>query len=188
VSSNDICESDDAFKVFKELSLSLLISLTDSVFTAVIADIEFVLLLFMSLLENSFKNIYERDEKGRTVLHYAVDAKTVRLLVEKGVDVNAADVEGYTALHLAVTEKCLETVRELIKSGANVNAKEYGNKCTPLHLTCIVGEKEIVKELVEAGAEIEQEDKFEMTAMDYAKNGKEIAEVLRKETEKMESL
>ncbi|RDD34315.1 hypothetical protein Wcon_01053 [Wolbachia endosymbiont of Cylisticus convexus] len=48
VSSSDICESDDAFKVFKELSLSLLISLTDSVFTAVIADIEFVLLLFIS--------------------------------------------------------------------------------------------------------------------------------------------
>ncbi|MFP3024795.1 MAG: ankyrin repeat domain-containing protein, partial [Wolbachia sp.] len=46
------------------------------------------------LLENSYKNIYERNEKGRTVLHYAVDAKTVRLLVEKGANVNAADVEG----------------------------------------------------------------------------------------------
>lgn len=138
-----------------------------------------------SLLENSFKNIYERDEKERTALHYAIDAKTVRVLVEKGVDVNAADVEGYTALHLAVTEKRLEIVRELIKSGANVNAE---SKCTPLHLACMVGEKEIVKELVEAGAEIEQEDKFEMTAMDYAKNSKEIAKVLKKETEKMESL
>ncbi|MDR2831554.1 MAG: ankyrin repeat domain-containing protein [Rickettsiales bacterium] len=32
------------------------------------------------LLENSFKNIYERDKKGRTILHYAVgisDQKTV---------------------------------------------------------------------------------------------------------------
>ncbi|WCR59687.1 MAG: hypothetical protein PG978_001135 [Wolbachia endosymbiont of Ctenocephalides felis wCfeF] len=72
-----------------------------------------------SLLENSFKNIYERDKRGRTVLHYAIDAKTVRLLVEKGANVNAADVEGHTALHLAVTEKRLEIVRELIKSGAD---------------------------------------------------------------------
>ncbi|MFT0820062.1 MULTISPECIES: ankyrin repeat domain-containing protein [Wolbachia] len=139
-----------------------------------------------SLLENSCKNIYERDENGRTVLHYAADAKTVRLLVEKGVNVNAADVEGYTALHLAVGEKRLETVRELIKSGADVNAEEYGNKCTPLHLACMVGEKEIVEELVEAGGEIEQEDKFGMTAMDYAKNSKEITEVLKKEIERIE--
>ncbi|WP_353273132.1 ankyrin repeat domain-containing protein [Wolbachia endosymbiont (group A) of Portevinia maculata] len=141
-----------------------------------------------SLLENSFKNIYERDEKGRTVLHYAVDAKTVSLLVEKGVNVNAADVEGHTALHLAITEKRLETVRELIKSGGNVNAEEYGSKCTPLHLACMVGEKEIVEELVKAGAEIEQADKFGMTAMDYAKNSKEIAEVLKKETDRIEKL
>ncbi|WP_353279935.1 ankyrin repeat domain-containing protein [Wolbachia endosymbiont (group A) of Ennomos erosarius] len=140
------------------------------------------------LLENSYENIYERDEKERTALHYAVDAKTVKLLVEKGVNVNAEDVKGYTALHLAVTEKRLEIVRELIKSGADVNAEEYGNKCIPLHLACMVGEKEIVEELVKAGGEIEQEDTFGMTAMDYAKNSKEITEILKKETDRIEKL
>ncbi|WP_264685641.1 MULTISPECIES: ankyrin repeat domain-containing protein [unclassified Wolbachia] len=140
------------------------------------------------LLENSYKNIYERDEKGRTALHYAVEVKTVELLVEKGANVNAADVKGYTALHLAVTEKRLETVRELIKSGADVNAEEYRNKCTPLHLACMVGKVEIVEELVKAGAEIEQADKFGMTAMDYAKNSKEVTEVLKKETDRIEKL
>ncbi|WP_341813327.1 ankyrin repeat domain-containing protein [Wolbachia endosymbiont (group B) of Germaria angustata] len=140
------------------------------------------------LLENSYKNIYARDENGRTALHYAINAKTVRVLVEKGVNVNAADVGGYTALHLAVTEKRLEIVRELIKSGAEVNAEEYGNKCIPLHLACMVGEKEIVEELVKAGGEIEQADKFGMTAIDYAKNSKEIAEVLKKETDRIEKL
>ncbi|WP_265032601.1 ankyrin repeat domain-containing protein [Wolbachia endosymbiont (group A) of Sicus ferrugineus] len=141
-----------------------------------------------SLLENSFKSVYERDENGRTVLHYAVDAKTVRLLVEKGANVNAADVGGYTALHLAVTEKCLETVRELIKSGGNVNAEEYGNECIPLHLGCMVDEKEIVEELVKAGGEIEQGDECGMKAMDYAKNSKEITEILKKETDRIEKL
>ena len=140
------------------------------------------------LLENSYKNIYERNEKGRTALHYAVDAKIVRVLVEKGVNVNAADARGYTALHLTVTEKRLEAVRELIKSGADVNVEEYGNKCTPLHLACMVGKVEIVKELVEAGAEIEQADKFGMTAMDYAKNSKEVTKVLKKETDRIEKL
>ncbi|AOV88194.1 ankyrin, partial [Wolbachia endosymbiont of Drosophila incompta] len=117
------------------------------------------------LLENSGKNM----KRTKKELHYAVDGKTVSLLVEKGANVNAADVEGYTALHLAITEKRLETVRELIKSGGNVNAEEYGSKCTPLHLACMVGKVEIVEELVKAGAEIEQADKFGMTAMDYAK-------------------
>ncbi|BET35500.1 MULTISPECIES: ankyrin repeat domain-containing protein [Wolbachia] len=140
------------------------------------------------LLENSYKNIYARDENGRTALHYAINAKTVRVLVEKGVNVYAADVGGYTALHLAVTEKRLEIVRELIKSGAEVNAEEYGNKCIPLHLACMVGEKEIVEELVKAGAEIEQADKFGMTGMDYAKNSKEITEILKKETDRIEKL
>lgn len=122
-----------------------------------------------SLLENSFKNVKEMKKE----LHYAVDTKTVRFLVEKGANVNAADVGEYTALHLAVTEKRLEIVRELIKSGGNVNAEEYGSKCTPLHLACMVGETEIVEELVEAGAEIEQADKFGMTAVDYTKNNKD---------------
>ncbi len=141
-----------------------------------------------SLLENLYKNIYARDKNGRTALHYAVEVKTVELLVEKGANVNAADVKGYAALHLAVTEKRLEIVRELIKSGANVNAEEYGNKCTPLHLACMIGEKEIVKELVKAGGEIEQADKFGMTAMDYAKNSKEITEILKKEIDRIEKL
>ncbi|MFT4314830.1 MAG: ankyrin repeat domain-containing protein [Wolbachia pipientis] len=136
-----------------------------------------------SLLENFFKK-----KETKMELHYAVDAKTVRLLVEKGVNVNAADARGYTALHLAVTEKRLEIVRELIKSGANANAEEYGNKCTPLHLACMVGKVEVVKELVEAGAEIEQEDECGMTAIDYAKNSKEVTEVLKKEMGRIEKL
>ncbi|WP_353282514.1 ankyrin repeat domain-containing protein [Wolbachia endosymbiont (group A) of Myopa testacea] len=141
-----------------------------------------------SLLENSFKSVYERDENGRTVLHYAVDAKTVRLLAEKGANVNAVDVGGYTPLHLAVTAQNLENVKELIRSGANVNAEEYGSKNMPLHLGCMIGEKEIVEELVEAGGEIEKEDKFGLKAMDYAKNSKEVTEVLKKETDRIEKL
>ncbi len=73
----------------------------------------------------------------------------------------------------------------MIKSGADVNAEEYGNKCIPLHLACMVGEKEIVEELVKAGGEIEQADKFGMTAMDYSK---EVTEVLKKETDRIEKL
>ncbi|MFP3022070.1 MAG: ankyrin repeat domain-containing protein, partial [Wolbachia sp.] len=46
---------------------------------------------FYELLENSFKNINEKDEEGETVLHHAVkisDRKTVKLLIEKGAKTN----------------------------------------------------------------------------------------------------
>ncbi len=45
-----------------------------------------------------------------------------------------------------------------------------------------------MEELVKAGGEIEQEDEFGMTAMDYAKNSKEVTEVLKKETDRIEEL
>ncbi len=127
---------------------------------------------FYELLENSFKNINEKDEKGETVLHHAVeisDRKTVRLLIQKGAEVNARDKNGYTPLHCAVFAKSLENVKVLIRSGAEVNATQYVTGCTPLHSACKIGGAgvEIIKELVKAGAEVNQLNKYGATPMYY---------------------
>lgn len=55
---------------------------------------------------------------------------------------------------------------------------ERSSKFAPLHLACMVSEIKIVEELVKAGANIEQKDKSGKTPMDYARNNKEIKEVL----------
>ncbi|CAF1313188.1 unnamed protein product [Adineta ricciae] len=57
-------------------------------------------------------------------------------LVDRGVDINHADDEGRTPLHLAVMENRLEFVKYLLKKGANLYAKTklYGNV---LHFTFI---------------------------------------------------
>jgi len=48
----------------------------------------------------------------------------VKLLLEKGADVNAKDNRGYTALSQASKYGQLEVAKLLLKKGANVNAKE----------------------------------------------------------------
>nr|WP_264707644.1 ankyrin repeat domain-containing protein [Wolbachia endosymbiont (group A) of Acrocera orbiculus] len=62
-----------------------------------------------------------------------------------------------------------------------INARDHKGY-TPLHIACKTGEgritKEIIKELVKAGANVEQKDKYGKTPMDYARNNKEIKEVL----------
>ncbi len=50
------------------------------------------------------------------------DKAAVRALVQKKVDVNAAEPDGTTALHWASYRDDLETVDLLIRAGAKVNA------------------------------------------------------------------
>ena len=67
----------------------------------------------------------------------------VRLLIERGADVNEGDNAGFTPLHLAVALGRIEAVRILLESGADANArtnmtggKQWGNK-TPLDLLAV---------------------------------------------------
>src|SRR6476469_1445115 len=55
------------------------------------------------------------------------DKASVRALLGTGVDVNAAQVDGTTALHWAAYHDDAETVASLVRLGANVNAvNRYG--------------------------------------------------------------
>ncbi|GFQ72355.1 ankyrin repeats [Trichonephila clavata] len=141
------------------------------------------------LKENSFRGINEKDEKGETVLHHAVeisDCKTVRLLIEKGAEINARDKKGYTPLHCAVFAKSLENVKVLLREGAEVNATQYVSGCTPLHSACKIGGAgvEIIKELVKAGAEVNQLNKYGATPMYYIWESEKYRLCDSKESEK----
>lgn len=92
---------------------------------------------------------------ARTSLADAVeqrDKTAVSTLLRTGVDVNATQVDGTTALHWATYHDDAETVRLLVRAGANVNAvNRYG--VPPLAQACINGNAAIVKLLLEAGAD-----------------------------------
>jgi ankyrin repeat protein len=80
------------------------------------------------------------------------DTAGVRRLLETGADVNAAQVDGTTALHWAAYHDDAETVALLVRAGANVNAvNRYG--VPALTQASTNGNAAIVKLLLEAGAE-----------------------------------
>jgi ankyrin repeat protein len=80
------------------------------------------------------------------------DRAGVRTLLQTGVDVNAAQVDGTTALHWAAYHDDAETVALLVRARANVNAvNRYG--VPPLALACTNGNATTVTLLLEAGAD-----------------------------------
>ena len=80
------------------------------------------------------------------------DPARIRALLEQGVDVNASQVDGMTALHWAVYQDELETAKLLVRSGADAQAaNRYGVK--PLSLACTNGNAAMVEWLLEAGAD-----------------------------------
>lgn len=73
-------------------------------------------------------------------------------LLKQRADVNAAQVDGTTALHWAAHHDDLAAAQMLLRAGANVKtANRYG--VTPLSLACTNGSGSMVTLLLEAGAD-----------------------------------
>ena len=92
------------------------------------------------------------------------DKASVRTLLLTGVDVNAAQVDGTTALHWAAYHDDAEMVGLLVRAGANVNAvNRYG--ASALAEACTNGNAAIVKLLLESGADANTRMKGGETAL-----------------------
>ena len=80
------------------------------------------------------------------------DRTAARALLAQGVDVNAAQADGMTALHWAVYHDDLETTKLIVAAGAEVKAENrYG--VPPLSLACKNGNAAIVELLLASGAD-----------------------------------
>ena len=81
-----------------------------------------------------------------------LDRVAISGLLAASSDVNAAQVDGMTALHWAAYHDDAGLVNTLLRAGANVAAvNRYG--VTPLSLACTNANVEIVRRLLEAGAD-----------------------------------
>jgi len=80
------------------------------------------------------------------------DGSTLRTLLKRNADVNAAQADGMTALHWAAYRDDLEAATALVEAHANVAAtNRYG--VAPLSLACENGSAEMVELLLAQGAD-----------------------------------
>ncbi|KAF3694557.1 M-phase phosphoprotein 8 Two hybrid-associated protein 3 with RanBPM [Channa argus] len=92
----------------------------------------------------------------------------LRLLIKKGVRVNARQKNGTTALMHAAEKNFLTTVAILLEAGSYVNAQTLGGE-TALMKACKRGNAEVVRLLLEYGADCNILSKHKNTAMYFAK-------------------
>jgi hypothetical protein len=107
------------------------------------------------------------------------DGHAVHRLVEAGVDLDARDPMGYTALHWAGIRGHWRIFAELIAAGAPVDAIG-GDGGTPLHWTCHHDRPEMVGLLLDAGADVHVRNRWGRTPLHVAarRNCMAVAETL----------
>ncbi|MDG7052918.1 MAG: ankyrin repeat domain-containing protein, partial [Wolbachia endosymbiont of Alcedoecus sp.] len=139
------------------------------------------------LLDKNASGINDVNNNSSTPLHLAIQGNkpsTVKLLLNKGANINAKDKDGKTPLGLAVQEGYtdivqiieqvqsdldkelltavqngdLNKVKSLISRSANVNTRDKYS-WTPLHWAAYKGHLEVAEFLVKKGADINAADK-----------------------------
>lgn len=88
------------------------------------------------------------------------------MLIEKGADVNIADIRGSTPLHRAASKGVMPVVKLLVEQhDIKINYRDaYG--CTPLHLACEEDREQAAVFLVENGADIETKNRDNQTPLE----------------------
>jgi len=105
------------------------------------------------------------------------DLDTVKALLRQGVDVNAAQGDGMTALHWAATHGDAALTEALLYAGANVRATSRLGRHTALHVASRAGAAAVVRALVERGADVNAITSTGATALMFAAQTGQVAAV-----------
>ena len=141
-----------------------------------------ILILIIAGVVNYSYNKEKEEEKEKYRDYYSLmnasDNEELKRLLENGIDINAKDGDGWTALMDASNKGNLEIAKYLLENGADINFQSnYG--FTALISASSKGNIEMVKLLVENEADVNIKNNYGKTALDLAKI-EEIKELLRK--------
>jgi ankyrin repeat protein len=129
-------------------------------------DLEKAIALLQEALKDGKEvDLMQRDDRGRSLLHFAIVnadssqevlyVEIVSLLIKLKQDVNARDNEANTPLHMAANKGLFFIVEELVKNGANIYAEnKYGE--IPLHYAIEEGNIEVVRLLIDQNKPVEK--------------------------------
>ncbi|XP_041321452.1 protein phosphatase 1 regulatory subunit 12A isoform X6 [Pyrgilauda ruficollis] len=81
------------------------------------------------------------------------DTEEVLRLLERGADINYANVDGLTALHQACIDDNVDMVKFLVENGANINQPD-NEGWIPLHAAASCGYLDIAEYLISQGAHV----------------------------------
>jgi ankyrin repeat protein len=109
---------------------------------------------------------------ARTALHQAAvsSAERTQLRIDEGFDVNEADADGLTPLHIACINKNFDAANVLLQAGAHVDPQDkWGN--TPLGRAVFGkdGTVDLVQLLVDHGADPTIENHSAVSALKLAR-------------------
>ena len=128
--------------------------------------------------------VNDRDEQGRTLLHWAaVDGQCalIDLLLKSGADIDdRAGGYALTPLEVAVANNCQSAAKLLLESGAAPNGRP-GDQETPLGLAAGMHSTILVNMLLERGADINGKDGQGKTPLERAleRNDEMLADYLK---------
>lgn len=118
----------------------------------------------------SLKNINMTDKDGRTFLMHAACYNrlgTLNYLIKRGVDINAQDTVGYTALHFAAQNCLLKVTQILLNNHASIDIKDvYGD--TPLWRAVMnyKDDDSVIAILLKCGANKNTKNNYDSSPMD----------------------
>lgn len=98
----------------------------------------------------------------------------IEYFVSKGLDVNAKDDKGTTALmwHLMFGGGCIGTIKYLVEKGADINVRNHKGNTALILASKNGASDEVIKYLVEMGADINAKNNDGNTALSVAKDNK----------------
>lgn len=107
------------------------------------------------------KAVLNKDDK---LLKKILDSKDITII-------NYQDKAGFTALHFAIQENQYDYAVQLIEAGADFEiADMYGNTAIIRAVSSFKGDGRIIKLLLSKGADINKENNYGVSAIEWAKN------------------